>query len=114
MSRLLRNPHVLFLVCSQIVLVGCQHPLASSVAKNHPAGMNMALFSAEATGRVRTAAQRPQPGVEADDGVSGSGLTESPKPKDEPPLPKVQNESEHPIVQMGNDFVELLKIFTGR
>jgi thiamine biosynthesis lipoprotein ApbE len=113
MSRLPRIAHVLILVCSQIALVGCQHPLAPTMANQRPAEKNPAMVSAQATTPVRTAMQHAVSG-EAEDCGTEFDLTECPKQKDDSQVPKVQKDPEHPIVEMGNDLVQLLKIFSGR
>ena len=114
MSRLSRIPNVLFLVCAPIVLAGCQHPLAHSVAEQQNAGLNGALISAEPAGHVRKATQSPAPVVETQVCMLDSGWMECSEPADEAPAPEVQKQPEHPLVEMGNDIVDLLKIFTGR
>ncbi len=113
MSRLLRVPRVFFLLCSPIVLAGCQGPLAPSVAGTQPARMDLALADTDAPVRVGYAIQSPAPAVEATVRVSDLTLPEIPKPKDVSPVAAVKKEPECATVQLGDAFLHLLKTFTG-
>lgn len=113
MSRLPRIPCVLMLVGCQIMLVGCQHSAAPPMAARPPAELNHALLCSATTGRRDSALQSPAPAVEMRLCACEAGLSEIPA-KDKLADTKVQMEPEHPIVEMGDDLVQLLKIFSGR
>jgi hypothetical protein len=114
MYRLLRNPSVLFLVCSPILLAGChQRPLAVSVAVQQPV-RNHALVDAEVMARVKTAMQFPVPAVEAEACVVDLSVPEIPKPKDELLVASVQKEPECLTGQFADGLMLAFKSLTDR
>jgi len=115
MSRLLRNPCVLFLVCSPILLAGCQQrPLAASVVVQQPVTVNYFLVDAEAPARVKTAMQFPVSAVKPEACVLGLGVLESPKPKDKLLVASAPNEQEGLTGQLADGLMLVFKTVTSR
>jgi hypothetical protein len=109
MLRWLRN---LCVFCSAIVLAGCQQPSMHSVARQQPSAISGGLFDADTPDEAGKAMEFSPAIVEpcALDLVS----PENPNPPTEPVVASVQKEPESSAVQLGDDFVHLLKIFSGR
>jgi hypothetical protein len=111
MSTLPRN---LFLACSAIVLAGCQHPLASSVAGQQPAIEKYAYVDAGGPGRVEKATQSESPAVTDQPGVPAVDTTASSKPQSEPMIASVQKQPESQTLQLADGLMLVFKTFTGR
>jgi hypothetical protein len=114
MTRLLRNPYVLFLLCSPIVLAGCQHPLAPPVTARQTTWGNHALVDAQLTTPGDEAMQCAAPAVESEVWVLDLGLPDSPKPKDASLVATVQKRPDSLTLQLGDALLLVLKTFTGR
>ena len=91
MSQMLRISRLWLLVCSPIVLTGCQHPLAPSIAGPQPAEVNYAV--------VETGAAAP---VEMATPAGASAIAD------------VQAEPDSLTLQLGEGLLQVLKTFTGR
>jgi hypothetical protein len=114
MLRLLRNPRVLVLLCSAIVLVGCQHPLAPSVAGHQPAGVSYALADTGTPALVRASLRFPATTNKAEVCMAKTGSPESPKPKGESLVGNSQQNPECLTVQLGDALLEVFKTLTDR
>ena len=95
MSRLLRN---LFLVCAPIVLAGCQHPLAPSVAGQQSVGANHNLIYGGATAQA---------------GALDMGAKASLQPQDQPLVASVQKQPECLTGQLADGLMLVFTTFTG-
>lgn len=104
MSRLLRN---LFLVCSPILLAGCQSPLAPPAA-----GVNGTVVDAGAHVRVEKAIQPPAPAVAKQVAVMDVSAPASPKTQ-APLMATVQKQPESQTGQLADGLMLVFTTFTG-
>jgi hypothetical protein len=110
MSQLPRIPRVLLLMCSTILLAGCQHPLAPSAGRQS-AGINQARVNAKP--QVEQAMYFPPRGVKGAPCVFDLCAPDSPDSKDETLI--ASNPKEPALTgQLGDALVLVLKTFTGR
>jgi hypothetical protein len=111
MTRLLRN--LFFFACAAIVLAGCQHPLAPSVAGQHPVGATYAFVDAGTTVRCDNAFQPPAPAVTERADALKVGALESPKPQDERLVASVQKQPVSQTGELADGLMLVFKTFTG-
>jgi hypothetical protein len=132
MSRLLPNLRGLFLLCVPIVLAGCQHPLAPSVAREQPTRVNQALVDATPVAREQPtrvnqalvdatpvaffdyAMQLTAPAIQSEACVLMTSAPESPKSKDASPVTGVQKQPACLTGQLADSLMDVFKTFTGR
>ena len=114
MKRLLRKPFVLLLLCSLIVLAGCQHPLAPAIAGRQMA--DGARDSVDAQGAEPTdyTMEYTAPAFEWETCALDLGSPPCPAAKDQPPVVVVQKKSDCLTCQLGDALVLVLKTFSGR
>jgi hypothetical protein len=114
MSRLLRNPRELILLCFPLLLAGCQHPLAPSVAGQQPDRVNLALVDARPVAFVDKSMPFPAPAIKAQACVLKTGAPESPKPKVASPVAAAQKDGDSLTGQLADSLFLVFKTFTGR
>jgi hypothetical protein len=112
MSRLLRNPRRLILLCCPILLAGCQHPLAPSMAGQQPGRVNHVLVDARPVVLVDKPMPFPAAADKAQPCMLKTGAAKSPKPKDISPA--AQKDPDSQTGQLADSLFLVFKTFTGR
>ena len=105
MSRMLRN---LFVVCTPILLAGCQQPLAPSAG-----AVNNSFVDARTPVRFENTIQHPGPAVPGRIAVLDVSAPVGAKPKDEPLIASVQRQPDSQVGQLADGLMLVFKTFTG-
>jgi hypothetical protein len=114
MSRLLRNPRALILLCSPIVLAGCQHPLAPFRAEWQPATLNQAVVEATPAEFVDDAMQFPALAMGTEACMLNTDAPVSPTPNDASSIAIAQPQQDCLTGQLADSLMNVFKTFTGR
>jgi hypothetical protein len=114
MSRLLRNPRRLILLCAPIVLAGCQSPLAPSLAAPPPPSINQALADATPVLFFDDAMLIPAPDASEQATVQETKASQIPKANDAAPVDSTQKKSDGLTGQLADSLMTVFKTFTGR
>jgi hypothetical protein len=114
MSRLLRNPRRLILLCAPIVLAGCQSPLASHLTAPPPPSINQALADATPVLFFDDAMLIPASDANELPAVQETTASQISKPKDAVPVDGTQKQSDGLTGQLADSLMMVFKTFTGR
>jgi hypothetical protein len=114
MSRLLRNPRRLILLCVPIVLAGCQAPLAPSMSRQQPASINQTLVDATPVVFFDDAMLLSATDKDEEASAQETGKPESPKPANAASVAGPQQQSDCLTGQLADSLMLVFKTFTGR
>src|SRR5271168_3567258 len=114
MSRLLRNPRRLILLCAPIVLAGCQSPLAPPLASRSPASINQTLADATPVLFLDDAMLIPASDANEQPAVQETTASRIPKPNDAAPVDGTQKQAAGLTGQLADSLMTVFKTFTGR
>jgi hypothetical protein len=114
MSRLLRNPRRLILLCAPMVLAGCQSPLAPPLAAPPPPSINQALADTTPVLFFDDAMLIPASDAYEQPAVKETTASQIPKPNDAAPAEGNQKQSAGLTGQLADSLMTVFKTFTGR
>jgi hypothetical protein len=112
--RLLRNPRVLLLLCSPILLAGCQHPQVATSSHQQFTPVNYTFVESTASPRTKTSFQSASPAIKPEPYVLKTVVSNSPKPKYESLVASSPKQSDCLTLQLGDALLDAFKTFTDR
>jgi len=114
MSQLLRSPRRLILLCCPVLLAGCQHPLAPSLAGQQPGRVNHVLVDARPVVLVDNPIPFPAAANQAEPCVLKAGAPECRKRTDTSTAPAIQKVPDSQAAELADSLFLVFKTFTGR